>query len=90
VFLIRDWPNEFEYRWGFNGGGELLDIRMKTTDNDPDGKNLIRDGIKMSFEDIKCFLMPHPGLELTESNNDLRGRHLGLFEIFNLSRKIIF
>lgn len=60
--MVRDWPYSYEYQFGFKGGLEFLSQRLNISLNDSDIKNT-RSFIKNCFEDIKCFLMPHPGLK---------------------------
>jgi hypothetical protein len=62
LFLIRDWANDDEYSFGYEGGDEYLNeavFKIKPAHH----KNMkqLRRYIKDSYESIKCFLMPHPG-----------------------------
>ena len=40
---------------------------IKTSTNQHPELRQLRDHIQSSFENIKCFLMPHPGLEVATS-----------------------
>jgi hypothetical protein len=62
LFLIRDWANDDEYTFGYEGGNEYLNeavFKIKPAHH----RNMkqLRRYIKDSYESIKCFLMPHPG-----------------------------
>jgi hypothetical protein len=60
--LIRDWVNNEEYNFGYEGGqGYLEDAVFKIKPTQVENMQRLRTFIKDSFESIKCFLMPHPG-----------------------------
>ncbi|KAI6233894.1 GB1/RHD3-type G domain-containing protein [Aphelenchoides fujianensis] len=67
VFLVRDWGSPYEIEYGFQGGRRLLDRRLETNDTQHPEHQQIRNQIRESFDDLKGFLMPHPGLEVAES-----------------------
>ncbi|XP_077554329.1 atlastin-3-like isoform X2 [Haemaphysalis longicornis] len=61
LFLVRDWQYGYERSYGFDGGNDLLEQRLKVSDElDPELQNLRHD-IQSCFSEISCFLMPHPG-----------------------------
>ncbi|BES97122.1 Guanylate-Hypothetical protein protein, N-terminal domain [Nesidiocoris tenuis] len=64
LFLVRDWSYPYEHGYGAIGGKELLEKRLKTKDDQHVELQNIRRNIKSCFEQIDCFLMPHPGLKV--------------------------
>ena len=71
-FVIRDWPFAYDYEYGLEGGHSLLDEVLKTNDKEPLELQRTRKHIRSCFNDISCFLMPHPGKAVTEKNFDGR------------------
>jgi atlastin len=69
IFLIRDWPNQEEYDYGFKGGNDYLKEEVLKIDEDhqPNMKELRRN-VKKPFEIMECFLMPHPGFKVSGKN----------------------
>ncbi|KAL7013845.1 hypothetical protein ACKWTF_015614 [Chironomus riparius] len=61
TFLIRDWENNEEFRYGAAGGHnyikEVLNIRQ---DQSQELKE-VRKSIFDSFEHVNCYLLPYPG-----------------------------
>ncbi|CAH0592822.1 unnamed protein product [Chrysodeixis includens] len=64
MFLVRDWMNDYEQAHGFAGGKELLDKRLESRSNQKPQLREVREHIRSCFDDVKCFLMPHPGLDV--------------------------
>ena len=62
IILIRDWKHKKDHNFGFEGGASYLNKKWFNKDAIEHHKQLLCS----SFEDIKCFLMPKPGLELSE------------------------
>jgi atlastin len=67
MFLVRDWSVPYEAEYGINGGQRILDKRLETSTKQHKELQQLRQHIKSTFENIKCFLMPHPGLEVAIS-----------------------
>ncbi|CAH0695497.1 unnamed protein product [Spodoptera exigua] len=61
LFLVRDWPHAFEHPYGFHGGSTLLSKRLQPKVNQRAELRQVREHIRSCFDNIKCFLMPHPG-----------------------------
>nr|CAD2201623.1 unnamed protein product [Meloidogyne enterolobii] len=72
MFLVRDWCFPYEAEYGINGGQRILDKRLETGAKQHKELLQLRLHIKSTFENIKCFLMPHPGLDVATSP-DFRG-----------------
>lgn len=72
MFLVRDWSFPYEAEYGFSGGQRILNKRLEISPKQPKELQQLREHIKSSFENIKCFLMPHPGLEVA-INPEFRG-----------------
>ncbi|KAL7018733.1 hypothetical protein ACKWTF_010886 [Chironomus riparius] len=69
ILLMRDWVNKAKYPYGSTGGEKYLNEVLKIQDDhEADARN-VRKFIRSSYEEIKCFLMPHPGNKIFETNN---------------------
>jgi atlastin len=68
LFLVRDWPKSYldEYSFGFTGGQRYLNSKLESITKSDEQLKSVRDQIKHSFDDLACFLMPHPGLIVEE------------------------
>ncbi|XP_077492666.1 atlastin-2-like isoform X2 [Amblyomma americanum] len=69
VFLIRDWSYSHQLSFGEEGGREYLHQCLKVSEDTPEELRKLREGVKSSFEEIICFLMPHPGTKVAEDPN---------------------
>ena len=67
VFLVRDWGSPYDKPYGLNGGQQLLEHRLEVNERQPAELQQIRTHIRDSFEELECFLMPHPGHDVAES-----------------------
>ncbi|CAF1266231.1 unnamed protein product [Adineta steineri] len=65
TFLVRDWQFEYETPYGFDGGEEVLSDRLKIRENQHRDLELVRSRLRQCFRKVNCFLMPHPGLKVT-------------------------
>jgi atlastin len=74
IFLIRDWQNKAERPFGWLGGLRYLnETVLETRENHDKASHELREYLReKSFQKINCFLMPHPGLEVTEIDFDGR------------------
>ncbi|XP_011177697.1 atlastin [Zeugodacus cucurbitae] len=70
-FLIRDWPNEFETPYGAIGGKLLLETILNSKEKRHEENEQLCENLKTSFDEINCYLMPHPGL--TVQKPDFQG-----------------
>lgn len=66
LFLIRDWPYAGEFSYGFRGGQLYLDKRLAIGKNTPEEGSRARNNIRSYYEEVSCFLMPHPGNQVTK------------------------
>ncbi|KAF4518534.1 hypothetical protein B566_EDAN004278 [Ephemera danica] len=82
VFLIRDWNFADENPYGFEGGRDYfknffnpcVDIEGVTVNSDLVS---VRQMLENCFDEVKCFLMPHPGDEVgggREFKGQLKGQ----------------
>uniref|UniRef100_A0A336MBJ4 CSON008974 protein n=1 Tax=Culicoides sonorensis TaxID=179676 RepID=A0A336MBJ4_CULSO len=66
-FLVRDWMNPDEAKYGANGGQKILKDRLKFKDGQHPELKFLREHLTSCFDDISCFLMPHPGLKIRQN-----------------------
>ncbi|KAK6110232.1 Atlastin-1 [Brugia pahangi] len=67
LFLVRDWSFPYEAEYGFQGGERLLERRLQVSEKQHLELQQLRKHIRSCFEQISCFLMPHPGLRVSTS-----------------------
>uniref|UniRef100_A0A1I7X9R6 GB1/RHD3-type G domain-containing protein n=1 Tax=Heterorhabditis bacteriophora TaxID=37862 RepID=A0A1I7X9R6_HETBA len=63
-FLVRDWSFPYEAEFGFQGGQRILEKRLQVSEKQHPELQQLRQHIRSCFENISCFLMPHPGLKV--------------------------
>lgn len=68
-FLVRDWSFPYEAEYGSVGGEKILKNRLEIFKNQHPELQSIRHHIVSCYENISCFLMPHPGLNVAISPN---------------------
>lgn len=83
TFLVRDWMSDYEHAHGFSGGAELLNKRLEFKPNQKGELREVREHIRSCFDTIKCFLMPHPGLNV--ANKSFAGCLRDVTEKFRLA-----
>jgi actin-like ATPase involved in cell morphogenesis len=68
LFLIRDWgfPNDNPY--GSVGGSTFIQEQLKIVSEMPEELQKVRKTLRTVFEEIECFLLPHPGNAAKENN----------------------
>ena len=64
LFLIRDWKSPSSHPFGQEGGREKLAAALKVTAKSNDEVVYSRERLNRFFQDIECFLLPHPGLKV--------------------------
>ncbi|CAB3241115.1 unnamed protein product [Arctia plantaginis] len=83
LFLIRDWSSPYEHPYGYTGGEGLMKKRFEPRLNQRKQLREVREHIHSCFETLKCFLMPHPGLKVTDIQ--FKGRLCDIDEKFRVS-----
>ncbi|XP_059481240.1 atlastin-like [Neocloeon triangulifer] len=68
-FLIRDWSYPYEAKYGSEGGQQIFDRKLKVLAKQHPELHLLGRHITSCFKDISCFLMPHPGLQVSTNPN---------------------
>ena len=64
LFLIRDWVHISDHPYGFSGGQDYIKELLEVKQNQNPALRMMRENIKSSFDNINCFLMPHPGSQI--------------------------
>ncbi|KAL7018729.1 hypothetical protein ACKWTF_010884 [Chironomus riparius] len=104
ILLMRDWVNFAKYPFGLRGGKKYLNEVLEITNEHQNDAKEVRKFIRSSFDDINCFLMPHPGDQIFNTDDfngewsKLDGKFVDqlksliswLFNPSNLSPKKIF
>lgn len=81
IFLIRDWVHSKTFNYGLIGGNLYLQENLKTNLKHDNNAVTLRSHIQEMFEDLSCFLMPHPGMNAVD-NKDFDGRWSAVSEEF--------
>ena len=68
VFMVRDWENHEEYPFGNDGGRKCIERKLEEKADHDDFHRRLRREMKTCFDNIDCFLFPHPGLATSESS----------------------
>ncbi|KAI8438910.1 hypothetical protein MSG28_011238 [Choristoneura fumiferana] len=71
--LLRDWSAPYECAYGAAGGARYLRDKLQVKEEHPRESRDIRQRLAASFEDMSCFLMPHPGL-CAANNPNFQGK----------------
>ena len=72
MFLIRDWLFTDEQPYGLKGGNKLLNEILIANDRQPLQLQRVKEDIGSCFENLTCFLMPHPGVNVGKNSFDGR------------------
>ncbi|XP_059481458.1 atlastin-like isoform X2 [Neocloeon triangulifer] len=67
--LIGDWSYPYEAKYGSEGGQQIFDRKLKVLAKQQPELHLLGRHITSCFKDISCFLMPHPGLQVSTNPN---------------------
>ncbi|CAB3409766.1 unnamed protein product [Caenorhabditis bovis] len=81
VFCVRDFKNQEEYDLGELGGTHFLSNVLQTSPDQPDEIRTVRERLHEYFEDIQCYLLPHPGYRVAERQS-FRGHVKDLRPVF--------
>ncbi|XP_064465046.1 atlastin-2-like [Ornithodoros turicata] len=76
LFLIRDWQYYGEKSFGLEGGEELLHPLLQRDLTLPSEVSELRENIRNSFSEVKCFLLPRPGDAVENAGFDGRLRDI--------------
>lgn len=68
-FLVRDWSFPYEAEYGALGGEQILQKRLEISDRQHPELQSLRRHISSCFQEVACFLMPHPGLNVATNPN---------------------
>lgn len=68
-FLVRDWSFPYEAEYGALGGEQILKKRLEISDKQHPELQSLRRHISSCFQEVACFLMPHPGLNVATNPN---------------------
>ncbi|VDK45733.1 unnamed protein product [Anisakis simplex] len=69
VFVIRDFKSPDEFAFGMEGGKRYLESVLKKTPDQPEELRSVRDQIHSCFQQIFCYLLPHPGHRVAERSS---------------------
>ncbi|ESO86215.1 hypothetical protein LOTGIDRAFT_167448 [Lottia gigantea] len=72
-FLVRDWSFPYEACYGEAGGKKIMERRLTVSNKQHPELQQLRRHIRSCFDDISCFLLPHPGLKVA-TNPHFDGR----------------
>jgi small GTP-binding protein len=67
-FLIRDWQSINEYEYGSEGGNKFIKQYLDVNRKCKEKAQRVRNQISKCFDEISCFLLPHPGSKVATGN----------------------
>ncbi|XP_047736170.1 atlastin-2-like [Hyalella azteca] len=76
LFLVRDWSFAQEHPYGHEDGQRVLEKKLEVKQGQNSAPQRLRDGLRQSFEELECYLMPHIGLKIKDSSFDGRRNQL--------------
>uniref|UniRef100_A0A914YEX4 GB1/RHD3-type G domain-containing protein n=1 Tax=Panagrolaimus superbus TaxID=310955 RepID=A0A914YEX4_9BILA len=65
-FIVRDFKSPEEYSYGYNGGKKFLEQVLQVTPKQPEELRDVRLQLAECFNEISCYLLPHPGYKVAE------------------------
>ncbi|KAI6212133.1 Atlastin-3 [Aphelenchoides besseyi] len=68
-FIIRDFKPTDQFQYGVESGERYLDQVLRTNDQQSEATREIRELLPDCFEELSCFLLPHPGQKVAERNS---------------------
>lgn len=72
IFLVRDWQDNDNYPYGLTGGQQYLNFVLEDINDQDEEVRELRRNIKSFFDELSGFVMPHPGLRISNHfNGDL-------------------
>ncbi|RCN27724.1 hypothetical protein ANCCAN_26540, partial [Ancylostoma caninum] len=86
VFCVRDFKNPEEYGYGEEGGSKFLQQVLMTSPSQPEELRCVREQLSDCFEQISCYLLPHPGYRVAERQS-FRGHVKDLRPVFREEMK---
>ena len=83
MFLVRDWSFPYEAEYGSKGGSLILERRLKISEKQHPELQQVRMHVRDCFDNISCYLMPHPGLKVA-TNPSFQGHLEGKYAAVHL------
>jgi atlastin len=65
-FIVRDFKSPEEFSYGYEGGKKFLEQVLQVTPQQPEELRNVRLQLNECFNEISCFLLPHPGYKVAE------------------------
>lgn len=88
MFLIRDWSNSDQHKYGEKGGLEYMNKTLNIDTKQHEELENVRNHIRSCYEDLKCFLLPHPvSDDIDEDDYDFQGKIKDLDDEFKVILK---
>lgn len=83
MFLVRDWGSPKQHYYGQEGGeAHLQDVLNVQEEGDVNQELVeVREDIQACFDDLGCYLLPHPGYEVAEGMGDETGDFTGQISV---------
>ncbi|XP_018006530.1 atlastin-2-like, partial [Hyalella azteca] len=69
MFLVRDWSHPTDHAYGHKGGQVVLEKVLNVKEEQEPAHQRLRQGLRQSFEELECYLMPHIGLSASRNPN---------------------
>lgn len=66
VFFVRDWENHQQFPFGNEGGRKVIESKLQVKAGHEKFQRRLRSQMKEHLENIDCFLVLYPGIEVRE------------------------
>lgn len=67
--MVRDHKFPEEYPFGVDGGATYLEEALTKCPEFPEDLGLVKHYLKECFDQILCYLLPHPGQKVADRNS---------------------
>eukprot|EP00800_Vazella_pourtalesii_P018578 TRINITY_DN6039_c0_g3_i2.p1 TRINITY_DN6039_c0_g3~~TRINITY_DN6039_c0_g3_i2.p1 ORF type:complete len:390 (-),score=85.81 TRINITY_DN6039_c0_g3_i2:1921-3090(-) len=74
LFLVRDWYHIEDHSYGESGGKDYLDGLLEVHYGQQEELSITRQHITFCFDNIRSYLMPHPGMKVAVGGKEFSGQ----------------
>lgn len=67
--MLRDFKQTDNYQYGVESGERYLDKTLQASEQQSEFMKELRDLLPDVFDELSCFLLPHPGQKVADRNS---------------------
>ena len=68
-FVVRDFKSPDDFAYGAEGGTKFLQQALQISAEDSEAMKTVKRELYDIFDQVNCFLLPHPGHKVAERNS---------------------